>query len=120
MSKSVTHITAQAKRVEPMRSAVGVTPVASLSAAAPFHHLQRTFGNRATTNLLHSRTIQPKLTVSRPDDVYEREADRVADQVMRMPDGHGVTTLGIGNSRMVQRKCACDATGGKACECEQG
>lgn len=28
--------------------------------------------------------IQPKLKISPPDDVYEREADRVANQVMRM------------------------------------
>jgi hypothetical protein len=30
--------------------------------------------------------IQPKLTISQPGDPYEQEADRVADQVMRMPD----------------------------------
>jgi hypothetical protein len=28
--------------------------------------------------------IQPKLTVSSPDDPYEQQADRVADRVMRM------------------------------------
>jgi hypothetical protein len=31
-------------------------------------------------------TIQTKLDISRPGDGYEQEADRVADQVMRMPD----------------------------------
>ncbi|MCP4157312.1 MAG: DUF4157 domain-containing protein [bacterium] len=30
--------------------------------------------------------IQPKLTIGQPDDKYEQEADRVADQVMRMPE----------------------------------
>ncbi|HRJ53114.1 MAG TPA: DUF4157 domain-containing protein [Candidatus Thiothrix moscowensis] len=30
--------------------------------------------------------LQTKLTIGEPDDVYEREADRVADQVMRMPE----------------------------------
>ncbi len=30
--------------------------------------------------------IQPKLTIGRPDDKYEQEADRVAEQVMRMPN----------------------------------
>ena len=30
--------------------------------------------------------FQAKLSVSRPDDIYEQEADRVADQVMRMAD----------------------------------
>lgn len=34
--------------------------------------------------LLASRAIQAQLTVSHPDDEYEREADRVADRVMRM------------------------------------
>jgi hypothetical protein len=31
-----------------------------------------------------SRSIQTKLTISQPGDIYEQEADRVADQVMRM------------------------------------
>lgn len=30
--------------------------------------------------------IQPKLTISQPNDKYEQEADRVADMVMRMPE----------------------------------
>jgi hypothetical protein len=30
-------------------------------------------------------SIRPKLTISQPDDPYEQEADRVADEVMRMP-----------------------------------
>jgi len=30
--------------------------------------------------------IQPKLSVNAPGDIYEREADRVADQVMRKPE----------------------------------
>jgi Domain of unknown function (DUF4157) len=29
--------------------------------------------------------LQPKLTISTPDDPYEREAERIADEVMRMP-----------------------------------
>ncbi|MCC5905121.1 MAG: DUF4157 domain-containing protein [Balneolaceae bacterium] len=31
-------------------------------------------------------TLQPKLEIGSPDNAYEREADRVADQVMKMPD----------------------------------
>ena len=31
-------------------------------------------------------TIQTKLTIGKPNDKYEQEADRVADQVMRMPE----------------------------------
>lgn len=30
--------------------------------------------------------IQPKLKIGAPDDQYEREADRVADQIMLMPE----------------------------------
>ena len=33
-----------------------------------------------------SQRIMPKLKVGKPGDKYEQEADRVADQVMRMPD----------------------------------
>jgi len=33
-------------------------------------------------------SLQPKLTVSTPGDIYEREADRVADMVTRVPE-HG-------------------------------
>jgi hypothetical protein len=47
-------------------------------------HLQRTYGNRYVQRLLNSKFVQAKLTVSQPDDEYEREADRVAQQVMSM------------------------------------
>jgi hypothetical protein len=30
--------------------------------------------------------LQTKLTVNQPGDRYEQEADRIADQIMRMPD----------------------------------
>lgn len=37
-------------------------------------------------NILRGPTIQPKLTIGAPNNIYEQEADRVADQVMAMPD----------------------------------
>jgi polyhydroxyalkanoate synthesis regulator phasin len=46
--------------------------------------LQRTHGNRYVQRVV-SR-IQAKLVVGQPGDVYEQEADRVADEVMRMPE----------------------------------
>jgi len=51
-------------------------------------HLQRAYGNQAVLRMLAlSRpAIQPKLVVNEPGDAYEQEADRVADQLMRMPD----------------------------------
>lgn len=54
--------------------------------------------------------FQPKLTVGPVDDVYEREADQVADAVMRMGDGE-VLQRRI-SPVSVQRKCA-------ACEEEE-
>ncbi len=46
--------------------------------------LQQTYGNAYVQRLLKSTAVQAKLTVSQPDDAYEREADRVAQQVMTM------------------------------------
>ncbi len=36
--------------------------------------------------ILHGPRLQPKLSVGPPDDAYEREADRVAEAVMRIPE----------------------------------
>lgn len=48
--------------------------------------LQRTTGNQAVQRLIKSGVLQAKLKISQPNDIYEQEADRVAEQVMRMPD----------------------------------
>ncbi|MEO6977135.1 MAG: DUF4157 domain-containing protein, partial [Mucilaginibacter sp.] len=53
--------------------------------------------------------IQPKLTVNKPGDKYEQEADSMADKVMRMaePSAGEVLTGRVGD--VVQRKCdACE------------
>lgn len=47
--------------------------------------LQRTIGNRTIERLKRSGVIHAKLRIGLPNDTYEQEADRVADQVMRMP-----------------------------------
>jgi hypothetical protein len=58
--------------------------------------------------------VQPKLTIGQPNDRYEREADRVAAQVMRMPESeeslvNGQWSLGKREkeSSLVQRKSGC-------------
>jgi hypothetical protein len=48
--------------------------------------LQTTIGNQAVQALFRTGMLQAKLTVGQPDDVHEREADRLADTVMAMPD----------------------------------
>jgi len=66
--------------------------------------LDHPFGASRT---LGPRTLQAKLTVNEPGDQYEQEADRVAEQVMRMP----------GPAIRLQRKCACGgSTPGEPCE----
>jgi Domain of unknown function (DUF4157) len=49
---------------------------------SPLVALQQSIGNRAV-----GRLVQAKLKVGRPGDRFEREADGVADQVLRLPDG---------------------------------
>ena len=36
--------------------------------------------------LIRSKALQAKLRIGQPGDVYEQEADRVADAVMPMPE----------------------------------
>ncbi len=47
----------------------------------PLLHMQQTVGNHAV-----GRMLQAKLKIGQPGDRYEREADRVAEQVVSMPD----------------------------------
>jgi len=60
-------------------------------------HLQRTIGNQAVSRLIKSKALQAKLRIGQPGDVYEHEADRVVDAVMRMPAPQKVS---INNSRI--------------------
>lgn len=66
---------------------------------------------------LRSRVIQAKLKISQPDDKYEQEADRVAEEVMRMPHCEigGMSKL----PTTIQKKCAVCASGKGFCpKCE--
>ena len=65
-------------------------------------------GHHAIPAVLRNHVLQPKLTVSHPNDLYEQEADRVADQVLRMPDP-ALTRPGIDRTLIrpvsIQRLC---------------
>ena len=69
-------------------------------------------GRAAVRQILRGPRLQAKLTIGSPDDVYEQEADRVADEVMRMtkPQLHGVSVRsGLGsNPQGVQQKSDSD------------
>jgi hypothetical protein len=49
-------------------------------------HLQHTIGNRVVTRLIQSGVLQAELKIGQPGDIYEQEADRAAEQVLRMPE----------------------------------
>lgn len=59
-------------------------------------------------SILHGSRIQPKLRVGQPNDKYEQEADRVAQQVM-LQQKSGVTES-LANEPVIQRQEHPDAT----------
>jgi outer membrane protein OmpA-like peptidoglycan-associated protein len=61
---------------------------ASAPGTRPLEH-----SNQAVQHLLRTREIQAKLSISAPGDESEREADEVADRVMRMPDSGSVQRM---------------------------
>jgi lipoprotein-anchoring transpeptidase ErfK/SrfK len=63
------------------------------------HFLQRTAGNQAVQRLIKSGALQAKLRIGQPGDKYEQEADRVAEQVMRMPESQALS----GGTPYIQR-----------------
>ena len=80
-------------------------------------HLQQTIGNQAVQRLMRSKArngaikngIQTKLKVSQPGDAYEQEADRVADEVMRMSTPSRIGISATGEEDRISRKCsACE------------
>src|SRR5713101_5471149 len=69
-------------------------------------------GNRELTRFLHSSRIQARLEVSQPHDPLEKEAERVAHEVMRMPEPNvGEAGPVSPRSPPLQRVCS---------ECEEG
>lgn len=61
----------------------------SRPSASPISHvlfLQSTIGNKAVQRLIKAGTIQPKLRIGRPNDIYEQEADDAANMVTNMSE----------------------------------
>jgi hypothetical protein len=59
--------------------------------------------------------LQRKLAVGAVDDPLEAEADRVAEQVMRMPDP--VPATPSSGAPVLRRKCACEGSGAPCAAC---
>ncbi|HET9281859.1 MAG TPA: DUF4157 domain-containing protein [Candidatus Angelobacter sp.] len=92
------------KIAHPSRGGTGVQPTGG---GNHFRH------NFADIPVFHRpvRGIQAKLTVNVPGDAYEQEADRVAEQVMRMTEPQAAPISQVsGRAAGVQRECACGGT----------
>ncbi len=88
---------------ERARGIAGPAAAGNSQPAFGFVTVQQSAGNLAVQRLFNSRLIQPKLSISHPNDPYEQEADNIADRVMRMPEAQ------------LQRACAC---GGSCSSCQ--
>ena len=104
-------------------------------------HLQQAVGNQATLRFLEWRSgantgsgqgsapppplvsrrrptsLQTELKVNAPGDVYEEEADRAANQVVRTPESSAAAARVSRAATGVQRKCEC---GGTCDDCKAG
>jgi len=59
----------------------------AMAPATPFRLPPLAMGQPGgATSMATAAPVQPKLTIGQPNDQYEQEADRMADQVMSMPD----------------------------------
>jgi hypothetical protein len=65
--------------------------------------------NKNSSSPFFRPIVQPKLTINQPNDIFEQEADAIADKVMRMPD-KTLGSLFFQASPLsispIQRKCA--------------
>jgi len=76
-----------------------------------------------TIHPVPSIRVQPKLAINEPGDVYEQEADRVAEQVMQMPDPTTQSRPRVASGKpsigtLQRKKCTCGGTPGPTGECE--
>jgi hypothetical protein len=73
----------------------------SIQRAPALLALQRTHGNRYVQRVVTG--IQAKLKIGQPGDIYEQEADRLAEQVMRMTVGSRQKAVGR-NENIIQKE----------------
>jgi len=95
------------------RQAADSCPLKSMPTRCPF-------GGACHTCPTH---VQAKLAINQPGDVYEQEADRVAEQVMRMTEptapGRRDAISPQRSDSAIRRKCACGGKTDTNGECEE-
>src|SRR5215510_12039943 len=86
MERTLDH--ARQSDAAPRTTSRGRTVSPEASTLHPTLQLLQHVGNQAVQQLLRAGAIRAKLAISNPGDPDEREADEVADRVMRSPDSH--------------------------------
>ena len=98
-----------------------ITPIGELGLAAQVRGarrnigvaaLQGAMGNQAVQRMtsISRPVLQTKLKVNEPGDIYEQEADRVAEQVMRMPESPSAELAQAVQSTQRIQRCSCGGT----------
>jgi outer membrane protein OmpA-like peptidoglycan-associated protein len=96
----------ESARAASERTATTAAPAGARGAEAqrggghPLAGLQRAAGNAAVRRLLAELPAPPRLAVTRPGDAGEREAERMADRVMRMGEPAAAADGAFGIRRM--------------------
>ena len=80
------------------------TPTVSPAAAKDVMPVPEQVQNKQAIRLLHEMDIQRKLSVGAADDPLEKEADDMADKIMRMPNPEPINFSTAEN--VVHRKCS--------------
>jgi hypothetical protein len=80
---------------------------------------RKTSDTAGAPSLAAPRSFAGDLRVGEPNDAYEQEADRVADEVMTAgPTKRHWSLSAFAGGMSLQRKCSCGASGGSDGECE--
>jgi Domain of unknown function (DUF4157) len=98
--RSTLHGISPSRGASPRRTSRVAKPCAASTGPAT---LQRKAGHCACGGSCPRCEAGSGLRIGAPDDAYEREADAVADQVMRMAPGSGSVAAAV---PVLQRKCA--------------
>jgi hypothetical protein len=96
------------------KAPVSTKPIPKRKSVGGWRAVDSQSGFERPASLLHATSLsiapvlQTKLKIGEPNDKFEQEADRVADEVMRMPEPRALETAEISGSASptrIQRVC---------------
>jgi hypothetical protein len=107
-TKSIEKVSKTQDAISRTRASLRQPDPSALHGGFGFSNIQQAAGNLAIQRMSHSGMVQAKLTVNQPGDLYEQEADHVAEQVMSSA-----------SVPSIHRKCDACADGGPCLKCEE-